>query len=166
MVCTAGVPDGGPANTRYLRLRRRLRLNEGGPLWVGTGGRSFGYYALRLTLQNRAKKAGIAGSEAGLMAVAGWSDRAMLDRYTSASASERATAEARRLGLGISDPLGCVHEYTLQLLTIRDRECADAHVCTNTLAALDLSGCGLHLRTCVHAQMCTRATNCPPALDR
>ena len=41
------------------------------------------------------------GSEGGLMAVAGWSRRRdMLDRYTRATASERATEEARRLNLG------------------------------------------------------------------
>ena len=34
------------------------------------------------------------------MAVAGWTTRSMLDRYTGASASERAAAEARGLGLG------------------------------------------------------------------
>lgn len=33
------------------------------------------------------------GSEAGLMAVAGWSNRQMIDRYTGASASERAAEE-------------------------------------------------------------------------
>ena len=40
------------------------------------------------------------GSEGGLMAVAGWSTRGMVDRYTGASAAERAAAEARGLGLG------------------------------------------------------------------
>ena len=34
------------------------------------------------------------------MAVAGWSSREMLDRYTRASASDRAAAEARSLNLG------------------------------------------------------------------
>ena len=34
------------------------------------------------------------------MSVAGWSRRDMLDRYTRATASERAAAEARGLGLG------------------------------------------------------------------
>lgn len=105
---------------RYIRARRRLpNSTDDGPLWIGSGGRSFGYYALRLALQARAAQAGVTtfhlhklrhtaatrwlrsgGSEAGLMAVAGWSDRAMLDRYTAASAAERATAEAQRLGLG------------------------------------------------------------------
>ena len=40
------------------------------------------------------------GSEGGLMAVAGWSTRDMIDRYTAATASERAATEARGLGLG------------------------------------------------------------------
>jgi len=34
------------------------------------------------------------------MAVAGWTRRDMIDRYTRATASERAAEEARRLGLG------------------------------------------------------------------
>lgn len=105
---------------RYLRMRRRLtRVPEVGPLWIGSGGRTFGYYALRQVMKKRAENAGVenfhlhlmrhtaaarwlrhGGSEAGLMAVAGWSDRAMLDRYTEASAAERAVAEAQRLDLG------------------------------------------------------------------
>ena len=40
------------------------------------------------------------GSEQGLMTQAGWADRKMLDRYTRATASERAMDEARGLGLG------------------------------------------------------------------
>ena len=40
------------------------------------------------------------GSEGGLMAVAGWSRRDMLDRYTRATAAERAAEESRRLNLG------------------------------------------------------------------
>jgi integrase/recombinase XerD len=104
---------------RYLRARRSHRLADTGALWVGGGGKSFGYHGLNAVLKARAKAAGIegfhlhllrhtaatrwlraGGSEGGLMAVAGWSTRAMLDRYTGASASERAAAEARNLGLG------------------------------------------------------------------
>jgi site-specific recombinase XerD len=103
---------------RYLRARR-ARGYEGGNLWVGARGYSFGYQGLDQSLRQRARGAGIAGfhlhlmrhtaatrwlraggSEQGLMIVAGWSTRNMLDRYTSASASERAAAEARGLGLG------------------------------------------------------------------
>jgi site-specific recombinase XerD len=104
---------------RYMRLRRRLRVPMDGPLWIGVGGKSFGYYGLRKTLQRRAEAAGVGrfylhlmrhtaatrwlrqgGSEGGLMAVAGWKDRTMLDRYTRASATERAISEAERLALG------------------------------------------------------------------
>lgn len=104
---------------RYLRMRRRLAVAADGPLWIGAGGKSFGYYGLRKTLQQRAEIAGVGrfylhlmrhtaatrwlregGSEGGLMAVAGWKDRSMLDRYTRASASERAVSEAHRLDLG------------------------------------------------------------------
>ena len=104
---------------RYLRARRTHRLADTGPLWVGGGGKTFGYYGLNTSLKERAQAAGIkrfhlhllrhtaatrwlraGGSETGLMAVAGWSTRGMIDRYTGASASERAAAEARGLNLG------------------------------------------------------------------
>jgi integrase/recombinase XerD len=104
---------------RYLRARRSHRLADAGPLWVGGGGKTFGYAGLHCSLAERADAAGIknfhphllrhtaatrglraGGSEAGLMAVAGWSTRDMIDRYTGASASERAAAEARELNLG------------------------------------------------------------------
>jgi integrase/recombinase XerD len=104
---------------RYMRARRNHRLADTGALWVGGGGKGFGYYGLDKALKDRAKAAGIGGfhlhlmrhtaatrwlraggSEGGLMAVAGWSTRAMVDRYTGASAAERAAAEARNLGLG------------------------------------------------------------------
>jgi integrase/recombinase XerD len=104
---------------RYMRARRSHRLADAGALWVGGGGKGFGYHALNAVLKARAKTAGIegfhlhlmrhtaatrwlraGGSEGGLMAVAGWSTRAMVDRYTGASAAKRAAAEARNLGLG------------------------------------------------------------------
>jgi len=104
---------------RYLRARRTHRLAESGALWVGGGGKSFGYYGLDKALKDRAATAGIdgfhlhlmrhtaatrwlraGGSEQGLMSVAGWSTRSTIDRYTGASAAERAAAEARRLNLG------------------------------------------------------------------
>ena len=105
---------------RYLRARRAHRLADTGALFLGADGwRTFSYFGLRHALQRRADAAGIAGfhphkmrhtaatrwlaaggSEGGLMAVAGWSTREMIDRYTGASASERAAAEARSLGLG------------------------------------------------------------------
>jgi site-specific recombinase XerD len=104
---------------RYLRARRTHPLADTTALWVGAGPKTFAYYGLNDTLRARAKVAGIpgfhlhllrhtaatrwlraGGSESGLMAVAGWSNRAMIDRYTGASASERAAAEARDLRLG------------------------------------------------------------------
>lgn len=112
-------PQTASAIDRYVRARRTHRLAEAGPLWVGGGGQGFGYHGLDAALKRRAKVAGIAdfhlhlmrstaatrwlragGSEQGLMAVAGWSTRDMLDRYTGASASERAATEARSLNLG------------------------------------------------------------------
>jgi site-specific recombinase XerD len=113
----------GPQTTaaidRYVRARRHHRLADTGALWVGVAGKTFGYSGLDGALKARAQAAGIngfhlhllrhtaatrwlrhGGSEGGLMAVAGWSSRSMLDRYTAASASERAADEARGLGLG------------------------------------------------------------------
>jgi site-specific recombinase XerD len=113
-------PQTGSALDRYIRTaRRENRLTDNGPLWVGAAGKSFGYHGLDGTLKDRAAAAGIqkfhahrlrhtaavrwlraGGSEQGLMAVAGWSTRAMIDNYTSASASERAAVESRSLNLG------------------------------------------------------------------
>lgn len=59
---------------------------------------SFHPHLLRHTAASRWLAAG--GSEGGLMAVAGWSTRDMIDRYTKSTAAERAAAEARGLGLG------------------------------------------------------------------
>jgi site-specific recombinase XerD len=104
---------------RYIRARRSHRLSSTPPLWLGGGGQTFSYHGLNLALKRRAESAGITGfhlhlmrhtaatrwlraggSEGGLMSVAGWSTRSMVDRYTGASAAERAAAEARNLGLG------------------------------------------------------------------
>lgn len=104
---------------RYLRVRRTHRLASTDILWLGVRGKEFGYSALYLTLTTRAKEAGIerfhphrlrhtaahrwlaaGGSDSGLMAVAGWVQPQMLQRYTRARASERAVAEARTLNLG------------------------------------------------------------------
>jgi integrase/recombinase XerD len=112
-------PQTATAIDRYLRARRTHRLADTGPLWVGGGGKTFGYYGLNTSLKERAEASGIngfhlhlmrhtaatrwlraGGSESGLMAVAGWATRDMIDRYTGASASERAAAEARGLNLG------------------------------------------------------------------
>jgi integrase len=112
-------PQTAAALDRYIRARKTHRLAAGGPLWLGGGGQSFGYSGLDRAIKLRAEAAGIqnfhmhllrstaatrwlaaGGSEQGLMSVAGWSTRAMLDRYTGASAAERAAAEARSLNLG------------------------------------------------------------------
>ena len=104
---------------RYMRARRGHRLGATGALWLGGNGQTFSYHGLNLSLKRRAAAAGIegfhlhlmrhtaatrwlraGGSEGGLMSVAGWSTRSMLDRYTSSSAAERAATEARNLGLG------------------------------------------------------------------
>jgi integrase len=104
---------------RYIRTRRTHKLAATAALWVGAGGKTFAYFGLNDTLRDRAKTAGIpgfhlhllrhtaatrwlraGGSEGGLMAIAGWSTRDMIDRYTGASASERAATEARGLNLG------------------------------------------------------------------
>jgi site-specific recombinase XerD len=104
---------------RYMRARRTHRLASTPPLWLGGGGQQFRYHGLNVALKRRAEAAGITGfhlhlmrhtaatrwlraggTEAGLMAVAGWSKRDMIDRYTGASAAERAAVEARGLNLG------------------------------------------------------------------
>ena len=88
-------------------------------LWLGDRSKALNYDGLHKTLGYRAEIAGIkgfhphrlrhtaaprwlaaGGSEGGLMAVAGWSSRDMLDRYTRSTASDRAAAEARGLNLG------------------------------------------------------------------
>jgi site-specific recombinase XerD len=104
---------------RYLRARRTHRLAETDALWLGDRGKNLEYYGLHSALKYRAQLAGLTnfhphllrhtaatrwlragGSEGGLMAVAGWATRDMIDRYTGASAAERAAAEARGLNLG------------------------------------------------------------------
>ncbi|ORL08412.1 hypothetical protein A6I85_23515 [Prescottella equi] len=112
-------PQTGRAIDRYVRARAGHLLSDSPALWVGDRGRGFTYYGLHKALRQRAEIAGVEhfhphllrhtaasrwlardGSEGGLMAVAGWSRRDMLDRYTAATASERAATEARQLGLG------------------------------------------------------------------
>jgi len=116
------VPFGPQTATvldRYLRMRRQHADPGDTQLFVGAQRKSFSYWGLAKTMRDRAKAAGIegfhlhrmrhtaatrwlaaGGSEGGLMAVVGWSSRQMLDRYTRATASERAAAEARALNLG------------------------------------------------------------------
>lgn len=112
-------PKTGRAVDRYVRMRRTHRLADTPALWLGDRGKEFTYYGLRATLRYRAGLAGIdgfhphllrhtaaarwldaGGSEGGLMAMAGWSRRDMIDRYTKATSERRAADESRRLGLG------------------------------------------------------------------
>jgi integrase/recombinase XerD len=112
-------PRTGAAIDRYLRARRTHRLADTPVLWLGDRGKGFAYYGLRCALAYRARLAGIdgfhnhllrhtaaarwldaGGTEGGLMAVAGWTRREMLDRYVRATSERRAAEEARRLGLG------------------------------------------------------------------
>ncbi|HQC78451.1 MAG TPA: tyrosine-type recombinase/integrase, partial [Mycobacterium sp.] len=112
-------PQTARAIDRYLRARKTHRLADTLPLWLGGSGQTISYNGLDKALKARATKVGIdgfhlhllrhtaasrwlaaGGSEGGLMAVAGWSSREMLDRYTRATASDRAAVEARNLNLG------------------------------------------------------------------
>lgn len=105
---------------RYIRLRRGHPAADLPRLFVtAKQRRALADHGLRRTLGLRAEAAGIdkfhphmlrhtaasrwlaaGGSEGGLMAVAGWSSRDMLDRYARATRADRAAAEARGLGLG------------------------------------------------------------------
>lgn len=112
-------PQTGRVIDRYVRMRRSHLLADTSALWLGDRGKSFNYDGLHKTLKYRAELAGLngfhphllrhtaasrwlaaGGSEGGLMAVAGWSTRDMIDRYTRSTASDRAAAEARALNLG------------------------------------------------------------------
>ncbi|MBE1531150.1 tyrosine-type recombinase/integrase [Actinomadura algeriensis] len=112
-------PQTGRALDRYMRARRGHRLADTGRLWLGDRGATLGYPGARKALLGRARAAGIedfhphvlrhtgsgrwlgaGGSETGLMAVAGWSNRSMIERYTKATSERRAAEEARRLNLG------------------------------------------------------------------
>lgn len=112
-------PTAGRALDRYLRLRRSHKLAALPNLWLGERGRPLGYFGLYQTLCARAEMAGIkgfhphrlrhtgatrwltaGGSEGGLLAVGGWKDRRMLDRYVKATAAIRAAEESRTLDLG------------------------------------------------------------------
>jgi integrase/recombinase XerD len=112
-------PQTSRAIDRYLRARRSHRLASTAALWLGDRGKAFSYDGLHKTLSERAAAAGLTGfhphvlrhtaasrwlaaggSEGGLMAVAGWSRRDTIDRYTRATSEARAADEARGLQLG------------------------------------------------------------------
>jgi site-specific recombinase XerD len=104
---------------RYVFMRRKAGHPDKGALWPSQRKGRLGYHGLYATLVKRAEVAGIpdfhphrlrhmfasrwlaaGGSEGGLMAVAGWTSREMLDRYVADTRSEMAAEESRRLGLG------------------------------------------------------------------
>jgi site-specific recombinase XerD len=113
-------PHTAKALDRYIRLRRNHPGAEGKALWLGARTHQpLGAHGLRVTLAERAEAADIKGfhphvlrhtfasrwmsargSEGGLMSVAGWSSREILDRYARATAAQRAADEARKLNLG------------------------------------------------------------------
>jgi site-specific recombinase XerD len=112
-------PQTARAIDRYLRLRRAHVLADTPALWLGERGKGLAYWGLYASLRRRAERAGIehfhphrlrhtgasrwlaaGGSEGGLMAVAGWSSREMIGRYTDDTAAVRAAEESRRLNLG------------------------------------------------------------------
>lgn len=112
-------PQTARAIDQYMRVRQSHPLASAPPLWLGDRGKGFSYDGLYRALQGRAERAEIkgfhphvmrhtaasrwlaaGGSEGGLMAVAGWTRRDMLDRYTRASSERRAAEEAQRLNLG------------------------------------------------------------------
>jgi site-specific recombinase XerD len=103
---------------RYLRVREGHRLAHLPHLWVGRNGpmTPSGIYQV---VHDRARAAGLpamhphqlrhafatswlaeGGNENELMLVAGWKSRTMIDRYTRATAVERARASHARLSPG------------------------------------------------------------------
>jgi integrase/recombinase XerD len=105
---------------RYLRARKKHPRASSEWLWIGGDGGQYTnhlvYNGMAASLRKRALDAGVegfhyhrlrhsmasnwlakGGTEGGLMAIAGWRSRAMLDRYTRDTASSRAIDEARRL---------------------------------------------------------------------
>lgn len=113
-------PKTGRAIDRYLRARRQHPGAQGKAVWLGA--RTLGGltpHGIRCALGERARLAGVpnfhphvlrhtaasrwlsaGGSETSLLAVAGWTDRSMLDRYGAATKAERAAEESKRLNLG------------------------------------------------------------------
>ena len=104
---------------RYLRLRSRHPYADAPWLWLGLKGKMTDS-GVRQIIRRRGSQAGFkeqlhphqlrhsaahswlaaGGSEGGLMQKLGWRSRAMLQRYASSTAQERALSEHKRLGLG------------------------------------------------------------------
>lgn len=103
---------------RYLRMRRQHKRASEPWLWLGIKGRLTDSGVAQM-LRKRGAAAGIeglhphqlrhtmahrwlakGGSETGLMRVAGWKSRQMLQRYGASAADERAREEHRRLAQG------------------------------------------------------------------
>lgn len=115
------VPFGartGRALDRYRRIRRTHRHADSSGWWLGQRGQ-LSADGIDDILRRRAEQAGVeglhahrfrhswahdwlvsGGQERDLMRLAGWSSDAMLDRYGSSAAVERAHAAARRLKRG------------------------------------------------------------------
>jgi site-specific recombinase XerD len=105
---------------RYLRERRRHPYADTPRLWLGSRGRpALSADGIDAMLKRRGAEASIAdlhphafrhtwahafravgGNEDDLMLLGGWRNRAMLDRYGKAAASDRAADAYRRLSLG------------------------------------------------------------------
>jgi site-specific recombinase XerD len=105
---------------RYIRLRAQHPQAKLPQLWLGVRGKGpMTPSGVRQMVWRRSEGSGIGrihphqlrhsfahawltagGSETGLMKATGWKTRAMLQRYASSTAEQRALEEARRLGLG------------------------------------------------------------------
>lgn len=101
---------------RYLRARKKHSQAASEWLWISDKSPKFSYQGFSATMRQRAASVGVngfhyhrlrhtmasswlqaGGSEGGLMAVAGWRSRQMIQRYTEDTQMERAIEEARRL---------------------------------------------------------------------